>query len=152
MFFSWPQRGAWRRAPQDYRSDALVYAPVAVYDYQNDPATVLKGPASRDRPLSPLVVRREAELAPVPHLGRPRLELGRDAHLVHVVPLLAGDVEAAARWVVGDAVEHEAVRRPPRTDLLGEQVSSGEGATGRGLRSPAWSNYSSPTPGLAHAS
>ena len=54
--------------------------------------------------------------------------------------------------MVGDAVEHEAVRRPPRTDLLGEQVSSGEGATGRGLRSPAWSNYSSPTPGLAHAS
>ena len=83
-------------------------------------------------------------MAAVPHVGRPRLGLGRDAHLVHVVPLLAGDVEAAARWVVGDAVEHEAVRRPPRADLLGEQVSSGEGATGRGVRPPAWSNYSYP--------
>ena len=90
-------------------------------------------------------------MAPIPHLGRPRLELWRDAHLVHVVPLLAGDVEAAARWVVGDAIEHEAVRRPPRADLLGEQVSSGEGATGSRLQSPAWSNYSYPTPGLAHA-
>ena len=109
-------------------------------------------PRNLDGTHAPLVVRREAELAPVPHLGRPRLELWRDAHLVHVVPLLAGDVEAAARWVVGDAVEHEAVRSPPRTDLLGEKVSSGEGATGRGLRSPAWSDYSSPTPGLAHAS
>jgi hypothetical protein len=46
--------------------------------------------------------------------------------------------------VVGDAVEDEAVRRPPRADLLGEQVSSGEGATGRGVRPPAWSNYSYP--------
>ena len=39
------------------------------------------------------------------------------------------------------------VRVDPRLAGVG-----GEGESGRGVRSPAWSNYSSPTPGLAHAS
>ena len=41
----------------------------------------------------------------------------------------------------------------PGAPVLGtfEQLT-GEGESGRGVRSPARSNYSSPTPGLAHAS
>mmetsp|Transcript_1404 Transcript_1404/g.3144 ORF Transcript_1404/g.3144 Transcript_1404/m.3144 type:complete len:232 (+) Transcript_1404:127-822(+) len=79
--------------------------------------------SARARAVGARVVRREPQLAAVPHIGRPRLRLGRDAHLVHVVPLLTSDVEAPAWWVVSDAIQHEAVRRPPRADLLGEQAA-----------------------------